>query len=168
MLNWMKKDITVEQVLHCAEFCKRHGIHVNFPSIVGFPGETEESVDATLRLVKKLRGMSPRFETPIFYFKPYPGSEITQQVVRNGYKLPHTLEEWAEFDFIGSSGPWVSESKYKKIERFKFYNRFAGGPESLLRKPLQGISRWRLNNEILTAPVEKYIVDFLKPQPRVS
>lgn len=168
MLDWMKKDITVEQVLHCAEFCKRHGIHVNFPSIVGFPGETDESVDATLRLVKKLRQASPRFETPIFYFKPYPGSEITSSVVKQGYALPETLEEWAEFDFIGSSGPWVSEAKYKKIERFKFYNRFAGGPETLLRKPLQGISRWRLNKEILTLPLEKYVVDFLKPQPRVS
>ena len=42
--------------------------------------------------------MSPDFETPIFYFKPYPGSEIVTEAVQRGLRLPDTLEEWSEFD----------------------------------------------------------------------
>ena len=57
--------------------------------------------------------------------------------MRNGYQLPCTLDEWADFDFIGSAGPWVTAEKYELIERFKFYNRFAWGPERLVRRPLQ-------------------------------
>jgi radical SAM superfamily enzyme YgiQ (UPF0313 family) len=105
LLDWMMKDATIEQVLDSAEKCRRHGIGVTFPFIVGFPGESDDSVQATMDTIKRLRTMSSRFETPINYFKPYPGSPITQEVVRSGYRLPETLAEWAEFDFDGSSGP---------------------------------------------------------------
>lgn len=168
MMDWMLKDIKVEQVLDSAAKCARHGIGVIFPFIVGFPGESDASVLATLRMVKRLRAMSPRFETPIFYFKPYPGSQITEEVVRQGYRLPQTLAEWAEFDFVGSSGPWVSPERYRTIERFKFYNRFAWGPETWPRRPLQLLARWRCERDFYAMPVEKAIVDRLKPMPKLS
>ena len=168
MMDWMQKDISVEQVLKSAELCVRHGIGAIFPFIVGFPGETDASVQASLSLVKRLRSMSRQFETPIFYFKPYPGSSITDSVVRQGYTLPATLDQWAEFDFVGSSGPWVTEEMHERIERFKFYNRFAWGPETWPRRPLQVIARWRCRRDFYQAPVEKRIVERLKPQPKLS
>lgn len=168
MLDWMQKDITIEQVLHSAEMCVRHGVGAIFPFIVGFPGESDESVQATLDLAKRLRLMSPEFEVPVFYFKPYPGSAITRKVVEEGYALPTTLEEWAEFDFIGSSGPWVSSEKQRLMERFKFYNRFAGGRSSPLRRPLQAAARWRCRRDEYRFPLEKLLVERLRPQPRLS
>ena len=62
--------------------------------------------------MKRLRSMSPDFDTPLFYFKPYPGSPITAEVVRAGYSLPRTLEEWAEFDFIGVSSDHCTQCGY--------------------------------------------------------
>jgi anaerobic magnesium-protoporphyrin IX monomethyl ester cyclase len=168
MLKWLKKDITVEQILFCARLCKRFGIHVNFPSIVGFPGETDESVSSTLNLIKELRQMSPKFETPIFYYKPYPGSSITAEVLKSGFELPATIEEWADFDYIGSSGPWVGKEKYKLIERFKFYNRLAGGPETFPRKSIQKIARWRLKRDFFAIPLEKMLIEKLRPAARLS
>lgn len=168
MLDWMHKDITIEQVLDSAEKCARHGVGAIFPFIVGFPGESDESVRASLELAKRLRRMSPEFEVPVFYFKPYPGSAITQKVVAEGYELPSGLEGWAEFDFIGSSGPWVSPEKYRLIERFKFYNRFAGGRWSPLRWPLQVAARWRCRGDRYAFPLEKLVVERLRPQPRLS
>jgi anaerobic magnesium-protoporphyrin IX monomethyl ester cyclase len=168
MLDWMTKDVTIEDIIHSAEACVRHGIGAIFPFIVGFPEETDASVRASLAMIKRLRAMSPEFETPVFYFKPYPGSRITEAVVRNGYQLPQTLEEWAEFDFIGSSGPWVTDEKLQLIERFKFYNRFAWGPERLVRRPLQHIARWRCAHDFYRAPLEKVIVERLKPLPQLS
>lgn len=168
MMEWMKKDISVDQVLASAALCVRHGIGAIFPFIVGFPGESEASVQASLALVKRLRGMSPHFETPIFYFKPYPGSPITDSVVRQGYTLPATLDQWADFDFVGSSGPWVSGEMHERIERFKFYNRFAWGPETWPRRPLQALARWRCRRDFYRAPVEKLVVDRMKPQQKLS
>ncbi|MCB0077460.1 MAG: B12-binding domain-containing radical SAM protein [Anaerolineales bacterium] len=168
MMDWLQKDIKVEQVLESAERCVKHGIGAIFPFIVGFPGESDASVQASLEMVKRLRKMSPQFETPIFYFKPYPGSRITQEVVERGYQLPQTLEEWGDFDYIGSSGPWVSAGTYQRIERFKFYNRFAGGPETWLRRPLQQIARWRCQRDWYHFPIEKLVVERLKPLPSLS
>ncbi len=44
MLDWIKKDIKLEQVFVTAEKCRRHGIAVKFPFIVGFPDESDESI----------------------------------------------------------------------------------------------------------------------------
>jgi radical SAM superfamily enzyme YgiQ (UPF0313 family) len=168
MLDWMQKDISVDQILRSAEKCVRHGIAAIFPFIIGFPDESDESVTATLNLIKRLRRMSSHFETPIFYFKPYPGSLITTSLIKQGYELPTTLEEWAQFDYVGSSGPWVSAEKYRHIERFKFYNRFAGGPNTWRRRPLQMISRWRCDHDFFRMPMEKMIVNWIKPGPQLS
>ena len=168
MLDWMSKDIKVEQVIAAADQCRRYRIGAIFPFIVGFPSETPESVEATLRLVKRLRSMSPSFETPIFYYQPYPGSRIAADVVRAGYRLPQTLDEWAEFDFVGAWPPWVTPEKHTLVERFKFYNRFAWGPTTWPRRPLQAIARWRCAKDFYKWPLEKLVVDRLKPLPKLS
>ena len=167
-LDWMKKDITISQVFECAHLCEKYDVRAIFPFIVGFPGETPESVNATLKMMKDLRSMSPGFETPVFYFKPYPGSRITDDVVRAGYPLPKTLQEWADFDYVGSPGPWVDPTTYRLVERFKFYNRFAGGSSWWLRWPLQQVSRWRCRNDFYDFPVEKALVERICPQPNLS
>jgi radical SAM superfamily enzyme YgiQ (UPF0313 family) len=168
MLDWLLKDITVDQVLAAAEKCRRFGLGVIFPFIVGFPDESDASVQATFELMTRLRAMSPTFETPLFYYKPYPGSPITEQFRRSGYPLPSGMAGWAEFEFTDSSGPWVREDKHRRIERFKFYNRFAGGPETLLRAPLQQLARWRVRRDFYDFPIEKFLVDRVKPSPRLS
>lgn len=120
MLHRIRKDIRIEQVFHTAQRMREYRIAGQFPFIVGFPGESDESITATLACARKLRSMSSDFQTPIFYFKPYPGSEIVTEEVARGFRLPETLEAWSEFDFVdGLPGPWVSTEKFKVIERFK-------------------------------------------------
>ncbi len=168
MMDWMRKDIKLEQVFECAEKCLRHNVAAIFPFIVGFPGESESSVTATLKVARELRSMHPHFDTPIFYFKPYPGSEITHDVVRNGFQLPQNIEEWANFDYVGSSGPWVTHKKFQLIERFKFYNRIAGGKNHWYERPLRRLAKWRCDHGFYQMPLEKMLIEKLKPLPRLS
>lgn len=167
-LDRIRKDITLEQVVFTAERCRAFGVAVIFPFIVGFPGESEESVEATLEMAKRLRAMSPDFETPIFYFKPYPGSAITDEAIRGGFSLPCSLEEWADFDFIGSAGPWVSPELYRKVERFKFYQQVGWSRPAFWRRPIQGLARWRCRHDFYGLPVEKVVSGWLRPQPALS
>jgi radical SAM superfamily enzyme YgiQ (UPF0313 family) len=168
MLDWLQKDITLEQVMICAERCLKYNIAVIFPFIIGFPDESESSVIHTMDYCKKLREMHPDFVTPVFYFKPYPGSRITEDVVRSGYKLPQTTREWADFDFIGSSGPWVSTETYELIEKFKFYNRIAWNRKKWWYVPVQQIARWRCKNDYYKLPFEKIVIEAIKPQSELS
>lgn len=120
MLKRIRKDIKIEQVFHTARKMREHGIAGTFPFIVGFPDESDASITQTLACAERLRAISPKFETPIFYFRPYPGSEIVIDAVARGFRLPDTLQAWSEFDFVdGLPGPWVSQQKFDLIERFK-------------------------------------------------
>lgn len=168
MMDWLSKDIKIEQVWECARRCKKYGISVIFPFIVGFPNETDASFDASIQMIKELSAMSPNFETPIFYFKPYPGSKITDDVTANGYQLPKSILDWSDFDYIGSSGPWVSDEKYQFVERFKFYNKLSKKRRSVLLKPLNKIALWRLSKDKYGFPIEKIVVEKLKKQQKLS
>lgn len=169
MLEYLKKDVKIEQILEIAERCAKHGIQGVFPHIVGFPGETDASIRATLAMAARLRRMHPSFTTPVFYFKPYPGSQITEQATQAGYQLPQSLEEWADFDFVaGSSGPWVTPEQYRMVERFKFYNRMAGGISTPIKWPMQQMARWRVRQHNFRFPLEKAVVERLKPLPKIS
>lgn len=169
MMDWLKKDIKMEQVWQVADQCKRLGIEVIFPFIVGFPGETEKSFRASLDMAKRLRRMSPGFTTPIFYFKPYPGSKITDDVVVQGYQLPQSLEKWSDFDYVGgSSGPWVSADRFQLVERFKFYNKAAFARAPWFVRPVQWVARQRLKHDFYSFPIEKVAAEYLKPSQKLS
>ena len=89
--------------------------------------------------------------------------------MKNGYELPKTTKEWADFDYIGSSGPWVSKEKERFFEAFKFYLKVAYGKDRgpifyILRK----ISQWRCKKDQFRFPIEKQIITRLMPQKQLS
>ena len=169
VLKRIRKDIKIEQVYETAETMLRYGIAGHFPFIVGFPDESDESVQASLHCAKKLRAMSPDFLTPIYYFKPYPGSALVIEAVERGYRLPETLTEWAQFDYVaGEPGPWVSAEKFELIERFKFFHELAWKKVSRGRALLQRIARYRCNRDDYRWPVEMLFTRWLMPAQKLS
>ncbi|MEZ5287294.1 MAG: radical SAM protein [Vicinamibacterales bacterium] len=87
-LHRLRKDVTLEQVEAAADLCARHGLAATFNFIVGFPGEDDESVHATLALAKRLRRQSPSFDTPVFYYRPCPGNPLADEAEAAGEELP--------------------------------------------------------------------------------
>ncbi len=167
MLDRLQKDMKLEQVRTTAEMCTRHGVGAIFNFIVGFPGESEQSMQATLAFAKELRRSNPAFETPIFYYRPYPGNPMAAASAERGYVFPRGLEQWADFDYVGGRGPWISRAQWKNIERFKFYSKHAWKPGAW-RWPLRTTSQWRCDHDWYALPVEKLIVDLVRPPQQVS
>lgn len=167
MMKRIQKDTTIDAILETAGKCRDHGIAVIFSFIVGFPEETEEQVESTLGLIKTLRALSPTFETPLFYYKPYPGSTLASSVTD---QVPRSLDEWARFDYVaGTAGSWVPPHLYRRIERFKFYNRHAVGPaRGVASRLLRTLSRWRIDHDVYAAPLEKVLVTHLRHEPALS
>ncbi|HEY3785332.1 MAG TPA: radical SAM protein [Steroidobacteraceae bacterium] len=169
MLKRIRKDIRIEQVYQTAEKMIRHEIAGHFPFIVGFPDESDASIQATLDCAKRLRSMSPDFQTPIYYFKPYPGSELVIEAVARGFRLPETLEAWSEFDYVaGLPGPWVSPEKFKLIERFKFFHELAWKRVYRGQGLLQGLARYRCRRDNYQWPVEMLLTRWVLPAQRLS
>ena len=168
-LDRLNKDISISQVFTCAERCKELGISAIFSFIVGFPEETDESVSATIEVIKKLRKLSPDFETPVFYFNPYPGSGLPDNQELSGYKLPRSTVEWGKFDYIGSSGPWMGKVKEKYFANLQFYLRIGYGRRvSYLFFPLKIIARWRCKHDRFGFPAEKHLAGWIMADKKLS
>lgn len=167
MLDRLKKDMTIDQVRRTADLCTRHGVGAIFNFIVGFPGESEQSMQATLALAKTLRRQNPAFETPIFYYRPYPGNAMADQSAALGYEFPRGLEAWADFDYVGGRGPWITPERWQTVERFKFYSRHAW-KAGAWRWPLRASARWRCEHDWYGLPVEKLLVEWVRPPQQVS
>jgi len=99
----------------------------------------------------------------LFYYTPYPGSEITDALIRQGYQLPRHLEEWATFDDAAEPSPWIDRLMHRQIERFKFYQRIAWARSTPVRAPLQAIARWRCRRDFYAWPIEKTVVEWMRP-----
>ena len=168
MMDWMKKDIKIEQVYESAEKCLRHNIAVIFNIILGFPHESAESINESLRVSRELRKMSPDFELGIFYFKPYPGNAIADQLLKEGYQFPAGLKEWAGFDYVGSANDWISKEQYDRIEAFKFYQRIGWSRSNPVLSPVKKLAQWRCTKSRYALPLEKIIYEWMRPPEKLS
>lgn len=168
-LKFIQKDIKIEDMWITAEKLIKNKIGAIINVILGFPNETEKSIRETLRVAKEMRKMSSDFELSIFYFKPYPGNAIADLLRLQNYKFPQSLEEWAKFDYIGSSNEWISDELKNEIENFKFYQKFAYNKSTNpVRFALKQLSKKRVESSFYNLPFERKIIETLKPSVRLS
>ena len=83
---------------------------------MGFPNETFEdllmSVDLALRLLKE----NPKSRLSAFYvFTPYPGTELFDIAVKQGFSPPISLADWSAYSRHHIKTPWIQD----KIETYR-------------------------------------------------
>jgi anaerobic magnesium-protoporphyrin IX monomethyl ester cyclase len=76
ILDAMDKGTTVAQITESTRLLKQHGIHPAFFLQFGYPGETREDIDATIRLVNEL--LPEDIGISISY--PLPGTKFHERV----------------------------------------------------------------------------------------
>ena len=169
MLKRIRKDITLAQVFETAERMRELGHRRDLPLHRRVPRGKRCERRATIDCAKRLRAMSPDFETPIFYFKPYPGSAIVARGGGQGLPAAGLAGEWARFDYVaGEPGPWVNRAKFKLIERFKFFQELAWKRASAGADPLQRVARYRCRRDDYRWPIEMVVLQWLQPRERLS
>ena len=91
ILKMVKKRITKKQVRETISHIKKEGIDLTIYLMIGFPTETKEEMQETLDFAREL--------DPTYYslsiLAPYPGTEIYDDVIMSGIKLPK--EHWEYF-----------------------------------------------------------------------
>lgn len=129
VLNILKKDITVEETQRAVEQCIRHDIKPILFFITGIPGELKVDMLKTARFIFFLKKRFPQvFIFGPGMFRPYPGSELYEQVKRDGFQTPSSLEEWGNDLAEDLSGgyldlrnlPWL-KGQERFIEDIIFY-----------------------------------------------
>lgn len=164
MLDLMKKDTLAEDAVVSAVKLSNRGIGAAFGFIVGFPEESFDDTLKTLTIIKQIKRINPKFEFNIFFFTPYPGTELYQYIVEKGYRVPRSLSEWSNIDFIRYSGYWVKKVERQYVERFKFYAKLATDHASvrLWTNPVRYLATRRLEKDFYSVPVEKELINFVR------
>ncbi|MFA6142763.1 MAG: radical SAM protein [Candidatus Omnitrophota bacterium] len=121
ILGAMKKHLTVPKIRESVRRINDAGIDVSGFFIVGFPGETVESIKDTIRLSLELKLVRANF----FTYLPFPGSESYEDLKRRG-ELKGI--DWEHFYFTNASytPEGLSRKQLKSLQRSafaKFYFR---------------------------------------------
>jgi anaerobic magnesium-protoporphyrin IX monomethyl ester cyclase len=80
ILRQMRKQITIEEALAACRIIKKRGIELNTFFMVGFPQETEDTLNDTVTAMKKTKCNQVAYSI----FTPYPGTEAFEFCRENG------------------------------------------------------------------------------------
>jgi len=176
ILNMLKKDITIEDTLHAAQLLNKVRIKANFSFMVGLPGEEKDDIFKTLQLIEKITkidgSLSFRILGPQVY-RPYPGSKLYFECLKQGMKEPATVEEWANSPYVQgetSSEAIINPDAYPWIKHpSAFINNiiFYGGLSGirlryhLITKILRRIASLRCRKLYFKYPIEKKAYDIV-------
>ncbi|MER7658257.1 B12-binding domain-containing radical SAM protein [Streptomyces albidoflavus] len=143
VLAGMDKRITAEMTEQVAERLLARGIGVKGYFILGYPGEQQEDLDATVRHIHNLwsvadRYGSGRFRASVFEFRPYPGTPIWTKLTADGHD-PDTLLAYSDVDLTADG---ADESMRARDEfNFSVGVQFGTVPLARLRTTLAMLTR---------------------------
>jgi radical SAM superfamily enzyme YgiQ (UPF0313 family) len=131
VLSNIRKNITPQHIRRAVSLIRESGMDSIVFCVIGFPGETRESVEETIRFLKTL---DTSFIT-LGLAVPAPGTDFYRYVEQNGYLL---TRDWSRFDPLQKpvfSYPALSADEmvfYQSYGLRQFYLR----PGYILRKLL--------------------------------
>jgi anaerobic magnesium-protoporphyrin IX monomethyl ester cyclase len=117
ILNAMKKGTTVEQNETAIKWAKEAGLSVSLSVIIGYPGETANTLEQTLDFVRKTEPDSVLMSLAT----PYPGIELYDVMKEMGWQV---CEDWSRCDMQTSVFENPSLPLDLREMRKSFYNRF--------------------------------------------
>jgi len=161
-LDHIQKDTNLNDLWNTVEKLRKHKIRAIINFIVGFPGESSESIRETLEVIRELKAINSNFKTELFTFRYFPG--VTLQNISGKEHWPDlkSLEELDYFDISSTKNRWLSSSQQKEIFLFKQYLSYAYRKDlPSFFKPLMNLSRWRLNNLYFKFSLDLILARFL-------
>ncbi len=164
----MRKGIKSGQTNEAMRKMHELDIKSGLTYIIGYPGETVESMYETIYEAADMKTRYPSCSVEVFPYRPIPGSEFWQpSVEQNHYPVPTSFEEWGRFfDYKFNSWWGVVPAEVQQVwARFTqmapWFDGIAGGkgPVSRLLRKSAGV---RLRNRLWKAPVEFQAFDVVR------
>jgi anaerobic magnesium-protoporphyrin IX monomethyl ester cyclase len=118
ILNRMNKQSTVEDNFLVIQWAKKYGITSRAFIIIGFPGETEE----TLRETKQFINNADPDQVFVSNFVPYPGTDVGDNLSKYGItNVSSDLDQYYQVSKDGTGGltidtEWLTRSEFRRLE----------------------------------------------------
>jgi radical SAM superfamily enzyme YgiQ (UPF0313 family) len=113
----LRKNILNADLIRAASLFHKYHIDFITYNMVGLPGETLEQALETLRLNVQLRPS----QAICFVYQPYPGTELSDYALRNGFLTSQMLERMGTPEYQGfyHSASVLTQRDIKKIENLQ-------------------------------------------------
>ena len=124
ILKMINKGITIEDIIRINKRMSEYDIAIRYNFIIGFPTESRNEIEETLRLINKLQVDNPHMESPfVNIYTPYPGTPLYDLAKREGFKPPKDLEEWSKIVWNYPDATLHRDEKFRNF-LFKMSNDF--------------------------------------------
>lgn len=148
LLNEIKKNISIDEVIEGIELTKKHGIKVHLTFTFGLPSDTPETIERTIQLACRLPVDTVQFSITT----PYPGTEMYRLYKKNGWLLNENWEEYlGSHRAVARTANFTAEQLEDAVK--EAYSRF--WEEQALRRLRTPEFEARLRAALLTPTSEK-------------
>jgi len=151
ILNRIRKGTRIDVARRFTEDCHRLGITIHGTFIVGLPGETRETLEATIRFAREINPHTIQ----VSLATPYPGTELYRQAQEQGW-LARPLDGLVGEDGIQASAltyPHLSSGEiFDALE--EFYRRFYFRPAKIAEMLVEMVSSTQMLRRRLREGVE--------------
>lgn len=150
MLSYIDKRITPEMACSVVRRLAERGINVKGYFILGFPTETRDEIDATVRLVHQLWDTTDRlpgrFRASAFEYRPYPGTPDWHRLMASGQ---YTAEQLLNYSAVDLTAGGVDESMRERDEfNFSVNVQLSEAPIDYVRSNLVDLARAQYERRI--------------------
>lgn len=118
ILDRMKKKVKVEDNYNVIQWAKKYGITSRAFFIIGFPGETKDTLEETKRFIE----YSNPDQLFVSTFVPYPGTEVGNNLEK--YGIINITDDYDQFYQVSKDGTggittdtkWLSKEEFRELE----------------------------------------------------
>lgn len=122
VLELLHKRTRVADNLHFVDLVTRHGIIPQMSTMVCLPTGSQADVRLTIDMIRRAKLVNRRLRASIFLYTPYPGTELFERAIQNGFVPPDRLEQWANHTLRKFHAPWAPKGLRWQLECFaNFY-----------------------------------------------
>jgi anaerobic magnesium-protoporphyrin IX monomethyl ester cyclase len=106
MRKTMKKQVPLDHYTRANRICNEYGVEAMNSVMIGLPGETRETVHATLNFLGKAREVK---QANFAIAVPYPGTEFHEMAVKGENHVQLMTDDFSEYRRYGSAVTTVGE-----------------------------------------------------------
>ncbi|MBI4947473.1 MAG: B12-binding domain-containing radical SAM protein [Bacteroidetes bacterium] len=122
VMEMIDKKATVEDNYTFVRILNKHNITPLFSTMISFPSESDRDIDMTLDMIRQAKLIDKSLRTRIFFYTPYPGTELYKKAIEHGFRPPEKMEGWATHTLRKFHAPWWKKDYRWKLEVFaNFY-----------------------------------------------
>jgi radical SAM superfamily enzyme YgiQ (UPF0313 family) len=172
ILKLIKKGFSVDTINKAIGLLSRYPeMRTACSAIFGYPTETKKEYRKTLSLILSHMRRHPYITYTTGFYLPYPGTELFELAVKNGFRPPLNTEEWEKLDRWGNKDfeitwlNWLTPNEIKKVRTLIYvYGNLIQKNSSCLMRKLIGF-RLSLSANMLYnifVPFENILIKYRK------